>query len=540
MEYAKKVIFGHRYLFLFALCINCMVFWSMGGFLKGMTKPYAILFFVGCELLLLFVMLFAAKGKKLTDRQAVFIIVGIGFLLRLAYILMTEGSYYSSGYAIERQHDVHYFAGPEEYAVGAHNGHAAYIEYFFFGNGLPDFDPRSVWQFYHPPLWHIICALWLKLQTVIGIAYQAAVENLQLLSLFCSSGIMLAAHRLFTMFRLKGTPLRVAVALVAFHPTFVMLAGSINNDVLSLFLVLISAVLALKWFRQPEMKKILPLAFAIGLAMMAKLSGGLVAVAVAFLFFLKLCDKNQKLSGLFAQFGVFGAICVPLALWHQIRNFLLFKVPLTYVPGLSEKADQYVGFRTVGERLFDVSSIFTQGIYPARATEYLTGKYGFEYFDHNLPVNILKSSVFGEYYFGAGDKYLEPVAKLLFWTAAALAVISLGATLWFAGRMIVSKIKKTDFEKENGFLCSEGVFSLIFYGTMMFSYVSFAFEYPHYCSMDFRYIALTVVLGALYIGLLMKNISKNNNMVGKAVSYALVVLTAAFCIGSSVLFAFAA
>ncbi len=539
VEYAKKVIFRHRYAFLLLLCINCMFFWSMGSLLKGMTKPYGVMFLLGAETLMLFVTLFAAKGKRLSDRQMVFLIIGIGFLLRLAYILVTEGGYSSGKYFIERQHDVHYFGGPEEYVTGTYNGHAAYIEYYFFGNGIPDFDPRKIWQFYHPPLWHMICALWLRVQTVLGIAYQTAVENLQLLSLFCSSAIMVASHRTFSLFGLKGTPLRIAVSLVAFHPTFVMLSGSINNDVLSLFLMLLSVNLAIKWYKQPKMGNIVPLAFSIGLAMMAKLSGGLVAVAVAVLFFAKMCDKKVELKGLFAQFGVFGIICVPIALWHQVRNFLLFKVPLTYVPGLSEKADQYVGFRTVGERIFDISSIFEQGIYPARATEYLTGKYGFLYFDHNLPVNILKSSVFGEYYFGAGDKYLEPVARLLFWTAAILAMLSLAATVWFCGKMIFSKIKGIDFEKENGFGYIFGIFMLIFYGTMMFSYTSFAFKFPHYCSMDFRYIALTVVVGALYIGLLHKNITKNNNMAGKVFSYALIALTVCFGASSSLLLAFA-
>lgn len=539
MEAMRSYVLKHRYFFLFLACIDCMLFGFLTDWKSGLSHPYALMFVFAVQLIVLWFVFSAAKGQKPSAKQIVFLLFAIGFLLRLTYILSTNGSYYSGGYFITRQHDVHYFAGPDSYAVGENNGHAAYIEYFFQGNGLPDFDVRTVWQFYHPPLWHIICALWLKIQTVLGVSYQLAVENLQLLSLFCSSAIMLLSYRLFTLFSLKGKPLVIACAIVAFHPTFILLSGSINNDVLSLMLMMVSVILALKWYRNSTYKNILLLALAIGCAMMAKLSGGLVAVAVALLFFLKLCDKKHPLKKLLPQFLSFGAVCVPLALWHEIRNFILYKVPLTYVPGLSEKSDQYVGFRSVFERLFDISSLWENGVYPARSTEYLANKYGFTYFEYNIPVSALKSSVFGEYFLGADSPFLSVVASLLFWSAALLALISVIALILFLIRLIKAGKDRAGFASDNGFSIGEGAFTLVFHFTMIFSYVNFCFSYPHYCTMDFRYIALTVVLGALYIGLMLKNGMKNNSMAGRVLFWSTAGVTALYAVSACVIYTFA-
>jgi len=68
---------------------------------------------------------------------------------------------------------------------GDADNHAGYITYLLQHHQLPDFDPRGHWQFYHPPLHHMISALWLWLsEHVFGISNAAAQESLQTLSLF--------------------------------------------------------------------------------------------------------------------------------------------------------------------------------------------------------------------------------------------------------------------------------------------------------------------------------------------------------------------
>ena len=63
-----------------------------------------------------------------------------------------------------------------------------------------------------------------------------------------------------------------AAAIVCFHPTFVLMGGSFGNDMLSVLFILLSLLLALRWYEESTLRRILPLAFSIGLGMMAKLS----------------------------------------------------------------------------------------------------------------------------------------------------------------------------------------------------------------------------------------------------------------------------
>ena len=66
----------------------------------------------------------------------------------------------------------------------------------------------------------------------------------------------------------------------------------------------------------------------------------------------------------------------------------------------------------------------------------------------------------------------------------------------------------------------------------IFSYIKFCFEFAHFCTMDFRYIAITVVFGALYIGLLLKHREENNKMFDKILRNSLCVLVGIFAVSS--------
>ena len=502
--------------------------------LKDKYDSYGTAVFIFLTIVTLLFFFVFVFNKKTDPEKLFFLLFMLGFYLRLAYILDTNGAVANNGgYFITRQHDVHYFFGPESYAPGTHNGHAAYIEFFTGGGILPDFDVRTVFQFYHPPLWHMISALWLKIQEFFGISYYSAIENIQILSLVCSTLIMTVSHGIFKKFGLKDFGLIIADAIVAFHPTFIILAGSINNDVLSLVLVLTSVYLALRWYEAPGFKTIVPLAFSIGFAMMAKLSGGLVAVAVAMLFFLHLFNKKYGFKRLFPQFAVFGIICIPIALWYQIRNYFAYGVPPAYVPKLSVKADQYVGNVSVLDRIFDFSSLSENGVYPARATETYMAKYGFEYFDHNIPLTALKTSVFGEYYIGASDRLFSIVAEILFWSSVILAVLS----CVFAVYSVVKAFREKSDNRNKALVFH--AFMLVYWLTLIISYVNFCFGYPHFCTMDFRYIAPTVIIGALYIGLFLNKIKNKNNIVYKVFYILLTAVTAAFALGSVGLYVFA-
>lgn len=496
-----------RFLFLALSCIFCcflnvFTFWQ-----EWSENPSQLLFFLAVAIVGAVILYYSFTNKKFDERVIIFLIFAVAFIFRLVYIQSTD--------YLVRQHD-----------VGGKNGHFEYILRFYNHKELPD---TVQWQYYQPPIWHYICALFLHIQTTLGIAFEAARENLQILSLFCSSAIMLVSHSLFRKFKLKGLPMIIACAIVAFHPTFIILSGSINNDVLSILLALVSVDLAIKWYRDPKLKTILLLALSIGVSMGVKLSGGLISLGVAMLFAIRLFGKYYKNKlGLIGQFASFGVLCVPIALWWQVRNLLLYDIPLTYVPKLSETNSQYIGFRSITERLFDISSIWDVGVYPARAIESKAHLYS--YYEFNIPAAALKTSVFGEYYLGQGTTVGNAFASILFYSAAMLAVL----TVFSAVYLVVKSFKNST--ENYGYSKSELIFTLVCALTLIFSYTKFCFDYAHFCTMDFRYIAMTVVFGALYIGLLLKHREKNNKMFDSILRISIIVLTVLMAISSLVIY----
>ncbi len=504
-------ISAKRFLLLAVSCVFCcflnvFTFWQ-----EWAENPSQLLFFFAVIIVGAVVLYYNFNNIKYDERVIIFLIFAVAFVFRLVYIQSTD--------YLVRQHD-----------VGGKNGHFEYILRFYNHKDLPE---TVQWQYYQPPVWHYICALFLHIQTTLGIAIEAARENLQILSLFCSSAIMLVSHSIFRKFKLKGFPMIIACAIVAFHPTFIILSGSINNDVLSLLLALVSVNLAIKWYREPKLKTILLLALSIGFSMGVKLSGGLISLGVAILFAIRLFGKLYKNKlGLIGQFASFGVLCVPIALWWQVRNLLLYDVPLTYVPKLSETNSQYIGFRSITERLFDFSSIWDVGVYPARAIESKAHLY--DYYEFNIPAAALKTSVFGEYYLGQSSAVGQAFANILFYSAAILAILTVVSAVYLVVKSFKNSVESYGYSK------SELIFTLVCALTLIFSYVKFCFDYAHFCTMDFRYIAMTVVFGALYIGLLLKHRQKNNKIFDCVLRISILVLTVLMAISSVVIYGSAA
>lgn len=84
---------------------------------------------------------------------------------------------------------------------------------------------------------------------ILGIDYYAAGENVQILTLFYSSICMVISYKIFRQLGLKGRGLVCAVAIVAFCPTFYIMAGSVNNDILSIAFMLAAVLNTLYWYK---------------------------------------------------------------------------------------------------------------------------------------------------------------------------------------------------------------------------------------------------------------------------------------------------
>lgn len=451
---------------------------------------------------------FLGINKKLTTQNVVLLLFAAGFILRLNYILYTPLTATSR----IRQHDMYQFGGEK--------GHSAYILHFY-NNGftLPDFNPTTKAQFYHPPLHHFLAGLWMRLLTTFGMSYDRAISSLQFLTLFYSMCCLFVSDRIFEKLNLRGLGRIIAVSIVAFHPTFFILAGSVNNDILSVLFILLSIYTTIRWYKEPTMRNILLIALSIGLGMSTKLSVALVAPPIALVFLIKwISDKKNQFEN-FGQFCVFGCLCLPLGLWFSVRNFIKYDVPFNYVAKLSDTSDQYIGFRSVYERLFDLSTNHFENVFLNRIGV------GGEYFEYNPFVSVIKSSMFGEYNFTNSNEDITPFCKVLLILNIIVIAVSLFAMIY----CIIKKSSTIDKTMK--------IYILSYYLLIFGNYILFSFQYPHTCSMDYRYIVPTLVIGALFIGMFVEKIKENTkSKAPKIIGYSVLSLTSLFCLFSTIVF----
>ncbi len=420
-------------------------------------------------------MFLAADRKRYKEQLISLLIMALGFCLKYYYVIST--SIYT------RQNDVGYF--DKDY------GHTGYIEYIYRHMSLPDFDPRTHWQYCHPPLHHTISAVWLWIQReLFAVGENPARESIQMLSLFYSMCVMITAYRILCHFKLKGAALYIPLIVINFHPAFVLLSGSINNDVLSIAFIMGAVLCTLKWRESRSMKDILKLALCIGLGMMTKISAALVSPPVA-LMFLIVFIKNSKTEvwKLIKQFVCFGLVCVPLGMWFPVYERLRWDVPFAYVHEMSPMSYQYIGDMPFSERITDFSLSQFSPIYEHwRQTDEFGIFYGDT--DYNPLITLLKNCIFGES-FGDGTfaeypfvYYLLPIFFCINLFIAAMAFLSI---IYFS----VNKCRAA---------ASEKAFIVSFYCLMMASFYRTAADYPFTCTMNFRYITPTAIIGALSLG----------------------------------------
>lgn len=455
-------------------------------------------------LAVLVIVFFTRRGKiDMSDISPIYIILTVGTLIKIFYVLYTA--------IWTRQHDV------IDFGVG--EGHAGYIEYIYYNNALPAGDPREKWAFFQPPLHHIISAIWMKVCNKFGLAYRQLQENIQGLTLFYSAGTVFLSYFICKELGLKERGQKAALLLISFHPVFILMSGSINNDALSLFLMIFALYILILWYKRPTCGYILLLALSLGLSMFSKLSGGLLAPAAAFLFLCKLVKEKEKRGSLFLQYVLFGLIVFPLGIGWELRNMKHFGMPFNYIPPVGEQLVKTDLF----SRLLDLR---LHSVYPAMINN------GDSYDEYNVFLAMLKTSLFDDSNFGLKSGLLTPIAVLLFASAVILSLICLYATIVTGKRAVKEFVKRHQPEEgEEADNRPETAPELtlmlaVFYLTMLIAYFSFALGSPNYSAESFRYISPAIIVQAVFLGLYTEDRIGTGTR-GERVIYALELIFAA-------------
>ena len=457
-----KVLYEHPFAITALLVLVVLI--ATGMQLGSGAAVCAIM--VTCYALIIGYGIYLKQTKKLTPEALIVLIFAMGFVLRLGYVLYTD--------IATRQNDAGIF---EE---GSYNFfHSGYILYIRDHLALPAGDVSKMGEYYHPPFHHIVCALFLKIYELFLPKGTHNYEALQALSLLWANFSVIMLYKDIKLIGIKQETCPTAALIIAAAPCYTLLSGSINNDNLSVLLMFTAIYFGLKWYKEGGWKNVILSALATGFGMMTKLTVGLIAFSLGFLFIVKLIkDIKGKKEGMksFLNLVVFGVISAPLGLWFEIRNNLKYGVPLTYVL-LSDNIYQDVSRYSPMQRIF--------GFYGFPIEDYYInlGSDGTQ--DYNIFITLIKTALFGE------ENYRDDftmsitgyILLLLFLAVIAVTVAGLVYT--------VITIRKRDSFWEDIAMAIMGI-------TQIISIVMFALKYPHICSINFRFTMLMALCGTVF------------------------------------------
>lgn len=425
-------------------------------------------------------------------------VMAAGALLRLFYVMFST--------IYDRQYDIGVIDLDAGHTVSG--GHLAYIQYIY-ENGLPDFDPTTVYQFHHPPLHHGICAVWMKFCSLFIKNTDILEESIQVVPFVCSLLILWMLYQILKQFELKERTVCFVMAVFAFHPSLILLSGSVNNDCMALLFTLLIVHQAIAWSRSLELAAIVRLAFCMGLGMLVKQNVAEMAfpVGAVFLYILIRSWKNVSLRvRLAGQFALFGLISIPIGMSFYVRNLVRFGTSLLWVYELPVDSWQYTGNVPVVNRfLWPIPSEMLDNL--------LHFRLGCSY---NVWMQLIRTSVLGEWDMASVGVPVKLLAVLLMLLGAVLAFLALccfGKVFAAGGiRMAAAGLKRAlrkggaeaDGTGSAALLCGDIPCMILFtvgYAVSMICYLIFAYRYPQQCSMHFRYIEITLLFPAVALGL---------------------------------------
>ncbi len=407
--------------------------------------------------------LYWRKGKE----ALMGIILSAGFVMGLIFVLHLPHDY---------SHDLTSYASNFD-GPGKPDGHLGYIGYLVEYGRLPlQYDARldGYSIFAHPPLHHIVHALWIKLNLTIGIGIDRALETAQLITLALSTGCVFVTVDLMREVGISEKGVRTGALWMAFQPSLLLFAGALNNDIQMVFLVLACLLFTVRWHKRRRMANILLCGLSLGCAMATKLNAAILIPCVAVVFATAFFRDLPHWKRYVGQFAAFLLVSVPQAVAWPLYHLFAFDMPLTYVRPPWELAN--VSMYSFAQRygLPDAASLGSLFFTNDRALE------------HNVWLQTIKTGVFDEL-------ALFESGTAMWYGSYALAVLFAALLLCSLALFIRWLIKGR----------ADGMIKLFLggYGAILLgNYLVFTVQFPYICTYNFRYIMPVLALCAVAWG----------------------------------------
>ena len=419
------------------------------------------------------------RRGRLHEWEMVALLLAAGFVVRAGLVL-------SLGYA-SRQHD--------SYVLSLDRGHLSYVLWFVDHNfALPDFNPLERWSYYHPPLYHLIAALWVVVQRALGLDVMQAAEGLQFIGVVTGVMCCVVIVRILREMGFSGPGLVVPAAVTSLHPALVFQSMLINNDLLCLALSLQAFLLMLRWHADPTLRRAICVGVVLGLATMVKTNGILMLAPIGVVFLHRAIvngtsGKGVGVGALVGQAAAFLAVLLPLACWWHVYLLLRFGIaPGTITAPGEDDMNQYVGGRGVLARLTGLDVALGSPYVRYAETVELNA-----YSDYNPTTTLFKTIVFDENpVLGLGRANMAAAWGVFLVNVALTVVSGVGFVRGLADAVRMRA-------KPLASVAAWPALAVLFVVLVGF-YYSFCFKYPFTCTENFRYIMPTLLVGLAGLG----------------------------------------
>ena len=353
-------------------------------------------------------------------------------------------------------------------------GHLGYINYIIEHLSLPpviteynDFPP----QFYHPPVFYVFGALVKGIAEKLGVPEIICYEILQQLNMVFAFLCIYVLYKILNELKISAKMTMLLMLLVAFSPIYLTLGVEINNDCIMTLFCLLAVHRVIIWYKKRTLKDIVLTGLFLALGMLSKTSAVLISPALGTVFACAFFEKGQnsesrkKLAG---QYGAFLAVSVPLGLSWVIRNYVMYKVPFSYVPAVVGRQPQYTGDIPVIARLGLPSlkqlTLWKLDIFHPEDQPSILGQ-------------IIQSQTFDEGLLLNPDPVTPMILLWSYWLLYLFA-------FYLLVRFVADRKIKLPVKLLLGLLFAVPVASIYM----------FAFQYPALCSVSARYIAAPLTM----------------------------------------------
>ena len=311
-------------------------------------------------------------------KNSLWMLFGAGFLIRLYYLLITRYEF--------RGHDAW--------------SHFLYIDYLV-KNAFALPDSTTGWEFYHPPVYYFLSAVWVKISMLVLHVDDAIIRCLQVQSFLLTVGAFVCTVWIGMMLYAKQKEVlkrALFISIFALQPVLIFFAARINNDVTYNLFAFASLALLILWWQKAKARNWYLCIIAICLALLSKSNAMLILpIAYACLLVSRKVQWKKK-----TQLGGIGLLIILLMTgWFYVLRFAVenntsiventkaLDLGLA-VDGSYEMLAEFNPIRIVKKPF---NEIWTEGSGRDHFWEFWVRSIFFGEFDFGKPLRLLASSI---------------------------------------------------------------------------------------------------------------------------------------------------